>query len=203
MTGFVEKLGTSRNVLKTAVAATLAATAVAAATPASADTCSNLASSFHRPNTTITTAQTVPAGTFVTPTVPPQSITELPQFCRVAGFTTPTSDSHIQFEVWMPASGWNSKYLQAGCGGFCGSISYSGMAEPLRRWSVVVAHDGGHQGSFVDASWAAGDPEKVVDFGYRSLKETTDVAKDLILAFQNSGLRRSYFMGCSDGGREA
>src|SRR5579864_3748910 len=74
-----------------------------AATPASADGCSNLASSFHRPNTTITTAQTIPAGTFVTPTVPPQSITGLPQFCRVAGFTTPTSDSHIQFEVWMPS----------------------------------------------------------------------------------------------------
>src|SRR5579864_5319485 len=73
------------------------------ATPANADTCSNLASSFHRPNTTITTAQTVAAGTFVTPTVPPQSITGLPQFCRVAGFTTPTSDSHIQFEVWMPS----------------------------------------------------------------------------------------------------
>src|ERR1700693_4724309 len=80
-----------------------------AATPASADTCSSLASSFHRPNTTITTAQTVPAGTFVTPTLPPQSITGLPEFCRVAGFTTPTSDSHIQFEVWIPESGWNSK----------------------------------------------------------------------------------------------
>ena len=203
MTGFVEKLGTSRNVLKTAVAATLAATAVAAATPASADTCSNLASSFHRPNTTITTAQTVPAGTFVTPTVPPQSITGLPQFCRVAGFTTPTSDSHIQFEVWMPASGWNLKYLQVGCGGFCGTIYYSNMSEPLRRGYVVAATDDGHQGSFVDASWAAGHPEKVVDFGYRSLKETTDVAKDLIVAFQKTGPRRSYFMGCSDGGREA
>ncbi len=202
MTTFDDKLRLSRKVLKNAATATLAATAVAAATPASADNCSSLASSFHRPNTTITTAQTVPAGTFVTPTVPPQSITGLPQFCRVAGFTTPTSDSHIQFEVWMP-SGWNLKYLQAGCGGFCGSISYSGMAEPLRRGYVVAATDDGHEASGIDASWAAGHPEKVVDFGYRSLKETTDVAKDLILAFQKIGPRRSYFMGCSDGGREA
>jgi feruloyl esterase len=77
------------------------------------------------------------------------------------------------------------------------------MAEPLRRGYVVAATDDGHEASGIDASWALGHPEKVVDFGYRSLKETTDVAKDLILAFQNSGPRRSYFMGCSDGGREA
>ena len=122
--------------IQTAVAA-FAATLSFTVTPASADSCSNLASTFHRPNTTITVAQTVPAGTFVTPTVPPQTITGLPQFCRVAGFTTPTSDSHIQFEVWLPETGWNLKYLQAGCGGFCGSISYSAMAEPLRRGYVV------------------------------------------------------------------
>ena len=183
----------------------LAAAAAAAigfgASPATALTCSQLATSFHRPNTTITTAQTVPAGTFTTPAG--QSITGLPQFCRVAGFTTPTSDSHINFEVWVPQSGWNLKYLQAGCGGFCGSISYGSMAEPLRRGYAVAATDDGHQASGVDASWAVGHPQKVVDFGYRSLKETTDVAKDIIMAFESSGPRRSYFMGCSDGGREA
>jgi pimeloyl-ACP methyl ester carboxylesterase len=186
-------------------AAAAAATAIGfAASPAAALTCSQVASSFHRPNTTITTAQTVPAGTFVTPTVPPRSITELPQFCRVAGFTTPTSDSHINFEVWVPESGWNQKYLQVGCGGFCGSISYTSMAEPLRRGYAAAATDDGHQASgSTDASWAVGHPEKVVDFGYRSLKETTDVAKDIIMAFESSGPRRSYFMGCSNGGREA
>ena len=181
----------------------VAAAAIGFASPAAALTCSQLASNFHRPNTTITTAEIVPAGTFVTPTVPPQTLTGLPQFCRVAGFTTPTSDSHINFEVWVPESGWNLKYLQAGCGGFCGSISYSSMAEPLRRGYASAATDDGHQASGVDASWAVGHPEKVVDFGYRALKETTDVAKDIIMAFKSNSPRRSYFMGCSDGGREA
>jgi hypothetical protein len=183
------------------LAAVAAAAIGFAASPAAALTCSQLGTSFHRPNTTITTAQTVPAGTFVTPTG--QSIAGLPQFCRVAGFTTPTSDSHINFEVWVPESGWNLKYLQLGCGGFCGSISYGSMAEPLRRGYAAAATDDGHQASGVDASWAVGHPQKVVDFGYRSLKETTDVAKDIIMAFESSGPRRSYFMGCSDGGREA
>jgi feruloyl esterase len=174
------------------------------ASPAAASsTCSQLASKFHRPNTTITTAQDVPAGTFVTPTTPPQSIAGLPAFCRVAGFTTPTTDSHIEFEVWVPESGWNLKYVQLGCGGFCGSISYSAMGEPLRRGYAVAATDDGHEAGGVDASWALGHPQKVIDFGYRSLKETTDVAKDVIIAFKSNSARRSYFMGCSDGGREA
>jgi tannase/feruloyl esterase len=184
--------------------ATAAPVAIAlfSVSPANASsTCGQLATNFHRPNTTITTAQTVPAGTFVTPTG--QSIAGLPQFCRVAGFTTPSSDSHISFEVWVPESGWNLKYIQAGCGGFCGSISYGSMGEPLRRGYAVAATDDGHQGSGVDASWAVGHPEKVVDFGYRALKETTDVAKDIIMAFKASGARLSYFLGCSDGGREA
>src|ERR1700741_733001 len=124
-----------------------------AASPAgAASTCSQLASSFHRPNTTITIAQTVPVGTFVAPDG--ETFTGLPQFCRVAGFTTPTSDSHINFEVWVPESGWNLKYIQVGCGGFCGSISYSSMGEPLRRGYAVAGTDDGHQGSGVDASWA-------------------------------------------------
>ena len=105
---------------------------------AAASSCSQLAS-LHRPNTTITTAQTVPAGTFVAPDG--ETFTGMPQFCRVAGFTTPTSDSHINIEVWVPESGWNLKFAQVGCGGFCGSISYGSMGEPLRRGYAVAATD--------------------------------------------------------------
>jgi Tannase and feruloyl esterase len=181
----------------------LAATAAMTATAAKADSCSKLANTFHRPKTLITSAQTIPAGTFATPTTPPGNLSGLPQFCRVTGFTAPTNDSQIGFEVWIPETGWNSKYLQVGCGGFCGSISYNAMAEPLRRGYAVAATDDGHLASGIDASWANGHPEKLVDFGYRALKETTDVAKELVMDYKLSGPRRSYFMGCSDGGREA
>jgi pimeloyl-ACP methyl ester carboxylesterase len=186
-----------------ATAAPLAIGIFSASPAAAASSCSQLAKSFHRANTTITTAQDVPAGTFTTPTTPPQSITGLPAFCRVAGFATPTSDSHIEFEVWIPESGWNLKYIQEGCGGFCGSITYSNMAEPLRRGYAVAATDDGHEAGGTDGSWALGHPQKVIDFGYRSLKETTDIAKDVIMAFKSNSARRSYFLGCSDGGREA
>jgi feruloyl esterase len=188
-----------QKLLKTFAAAALATTAFAAATPAKADSCSNLAQTFHRQNTTITTAQTISAGTF-------EGQSNLPKFCRVAGFTTPTSDSHIEFEVWMPESGWNLKYAQVGCGGYCGtfSLQYPDMARLLQRGYVAAATDDGHESaSYTDASWGLGHPEKVIDFAYRSLKETSDVSKGLILALHNSGPRHSYFFGCSDGGREA
>ena len=81
----------------------------------------------------------------------------------MAGFTTPTGDSHVNFEVWVPESGWNLKYLQVGCGGFCGSVSYTSMGEPLRRGYAVAATDDGHQASGVDASWAVGHPQKVIE----------------------------------------
>ena len=55
----------------------------------------------------------------------------------------------------------------------------------------------------LDASWALGHHPKVVDFGFRALKETTDKAKAVIAAFYGSAATRSYFVGCSDGGREA
>jgi hypothetical protein len=169
------------------------------ATPAAADSCSGLATTFHRPNTTITAAQTVPAGSF---TVAGQTITGLPAFCRVAGFASPTSDSHISFEVWIPASGWNGKFLQVGCGGFCGAITYSAMAEPLRRGYATAGTDDGHAAGALDASWAVGHPEKVIDYGWRAVKETADTAKEIIFSFETMSSRRSYFMGCSDGGRE-
>lgn len=191
----------SRKYLRTFVAVAFATTAFAAATPAKADSCSNLAKTFHRPKTTITMAQTVPAGTFVSPAA--DTLPNMPKFCRVAGFATPSSDSHIQFEVWLPQSGWNLKYLQVGCGGYCGAVPYTSMADPLRRGYVVAATDDGNQSNAIDTSWAVGHPEKVVDWGYRAIKETTDVAKGLIFAFQNSGPQRSYFLGCSNGGREA
>ena len=180
--------------------AVVAGTGFAAPLAAAAD-CSGLAG-LALPNTTITAAQSVDGGSFTPPgsTTP---VTNLPPFCRVAAYSTPTSDSHIEFEVWIPESSWNGKYLQSGCGGFCGSISYGSLAGALRRGYATAATDDGHRASGLDASWAVGHPQKVVDFGYRALKVTTDNAKAIIGAYESSAPLRSYFDGCSDGGREA
>lgn len=193
--------GARRTSVRLATCIALFAGTSLAAPAAYADACADLAG-LKLANTTITTAHIVTGGSF-TPPGSTTAITSLPDFCRVAAFAAPTSDSHIQFEVWIPVSGWNGKYLQAGCGGFCGSITYGNMAEALRRRYAVAATDDGHEASGIDAGWAVGHPEKIVDFAYRSLKVTTDNAKAIIAAFELSDPTRSYFFGCSDGGREA
>ncbi|PYU29061.1 MAG: tannase/feruloyl esterase family alpha/beta hydrolase [Acidobacteria bacterium] len=153
------------------------------------------------PDTTLTTAQSMPAGRFVPPYGRP--VDKLPAFCRLAGVIRPTSDSDIRFEVWLPASDWNGKFLSVGNGGFAGSINYYAMADDLRRGYATAATDTGHEGDAEDASWAFKHPEKVVDFGYRGLHATAENAKALIQTFYNSAVRHSYFDSCSDGGREA
>ena len=154
-------------------------------------------------NATISSAVSVAAGGFKPPSAPgqPAPARDLPAFCRVAGVATPTSDSEIRFEVWLPASGWNGKFEQVGNGGFAGTIPLSGMAEPLSRGYATAATNDGHVNG-PDQSWAIGHPEKVIDFGYRAVHETSVQAKAIIRAFYGKDAARSYFVGCSEGGRE-
>jgi len=154
-------------------------------------------------NATITSATPVAVGSFKPPAVPgqPAPNKDLPAFCRVHGIARPTSDSEIHFEVWLPMSGWNGKYEQVGNGGFAGLIPLSAMAEPLLHGYATAATDDGHV-SGPGATWAVGHPERVKDFGYRAVHETSVQAKVIIHAFYGKQAARSYFVGCSEGGRE-
>jgi Tannase and feruloyl esterase len=171
-----------------------------AVNPVRAATCESL-SGLRLENTAITTAESVSAGTFQPPYGEPRE--GLPAFCRVAGVIKPSSDSYIRFEVWLPASGWNGKFLGVGNGGFAGSIGYEAMAGNLKRGYATAATDTGHEGEAPDGSWAYKHPEKVLDFGYRALHETIKNAKQIVEAFYGHGPQRSYFDSCSNGGREA
>src|ERR1039457_1118829 len=152
------------------------------------------------PDTTIT-ATAIPAGDFS----PPEgaSIHGLPAFCRVSGVSKPSSDSNIQFEVWMPSSGWNGKLEGIGNGGFAGAIGFSEMGVAVAHGYAVAATDTGHVAGATNASWAVGHPQKVIDFGYRGIHETAAKAKALIARFYGDGPKHSYFNSCSNGGREA
>lgn len=126
-------------------------------------------------------------------------------FCRVHGIATPVSDSQIGFEVWLPdQSHWNGKYLQAGNGGSGGRVPLHALADALRRGYAAAATDTGHESAdALDFSWALGHPARVVDFGWRAMRRTTDAAKRIVAAGLGRRPRRSYFVGCSDGGRDA
>ncbi len=172
-----------------------------------AESCRNLAR-LSLPDTTVTLAETVAAGTFVPPhmnaNAPEADIyKQSPPFCRVVAQIKPSRDSQINIEVWMPVSRWNHKFQGEGNGGFAGSISYSQMAGALQQNYAAAGTDTGHQGEATDASWALGHPEKIVDFGYRAIHEMTEKSKLLMKAFYQKAPQHSYFGSCSDGGREA
>ncbi len=161
------------------------------------------------PHIEITLAEDVAAGGFKAPSgastvpgAPPDAYAHLPSFCRVAGIARPTSDSDIRFEVWMPASNWNGKFVGVGNGVWAGSISYFAMIQPLSLGYATAATDDGHQGNPLDASFAAGHPEKLKDFGYRAPHEMTVAAKELISRFYGKSTSRSLFVSCSTGGRQ-
>jgi len=197
----------SRSIWSVAFADPLAAI-VLYATPVSATSCEGLLD-LSLPHAVVTAAQSVPGGTFNTPpgctTGSLGCITHsaLPAFCRVTGRSMPTSDSIINFEVWIPTDdSFNEKYEQLGCGGFCGSIDYDALSRAIRRGYASAATDDGSQAGG-QPTFALGHPEKIVDYGYRALKETTDKSKAIIKALAGKGPSRSYFNGCSNGGREA
>ena len=184
-----------------------AATVIAVLTlpsPASAATCESLRS-LSLPNVTVTQAIVVGPGQFSPQgaggTVPPDAA-KLPAFCRVAATLTPTRDSDIKIEVWMPGQGWNGKFLGVGNGGWAGNISYPAMAEGLGRGYAVASTDTGHSGNGGDASFALGHPEKLIDFGYRAVHEMTAAAKRFVSAFYDTAPRFSYWNGCSTGGKQ-
>jgi Tannase and feruloyl esterase len=125
--------------------------------------------------------------------------------CKIEVTSRPTADSDIRIEVWIPAGdAWNGRYVQLGNGGFAGQIASQRLAAVAAQGYAVAMTDDGHQTAVgTDASWAIGHPEKVVDFGWRALRETTLAAKGLIAAYAGQNPKYAYFEGCSDGGREA
>jgi feruloyl esterase len=160
-------------------------TAVFVTAPAFAATCESIAA-LKLTATTITAAQVVAAGAFKPSSpvpagpggaVPPDAFEKLPAFCRVQGVIQPTSDSHIEFEVWLPMSGWNRKYFGVGNGGLAGSVIYASSAalasntpslrDALSTGYAASSTDTGHQASQGDARWALGHPEQIVDFGWQ------------------------------------
>jgi feruloyl esterase len=147
----------------------------------------------------ITSAESLSAGDFTPPSAG-QPIRNLPALCRVIVTLTPSKDSEIKVEVWMPMTGWNQKLQAVGNGGWSGAINYGGLASAVRGGYASASTDTGHSGG--SAEFAFGHPEKLIDFGYRSEHEMTVKAKAIISAFYGNAPKFSYWNGCSSGGKQ-
>jgi feruloyl esterase len=170
---------------------------------ARADRCQDLAK-LALTNTTITTAEFVTSSTFKPEDGEP-TVSNLPNFCRVLATLTPTPDSDIKVEVWLPlASAWNGSLVGTGNGGFAGTLTYGRTSRDLRKgyatantdMGMAVPH-GKNQSIFIN------HPERWADWGYRSTHEMTVFAKQLIKSYYEQETKHSYFEGCSTGGEQA
>jgi len=152
---------------------------------------------------------------------------QLPAYCQVTGsFVTNTKTGKTaNFLATFPAA-WNGKYLQLGCSGHCGQFAVSDPATPsitvtnqghpgqiIEKGYATFATDEGHIG-FDAGAWAAKGPgqvdeDAITDFYIRADRVLAGLGKKFTLAFYGQALHgpqklaRSYFSGCSGGGRDA
>lgn len=120
-----------------------------------------------------------------------------PAYCRVEGRIA----SRIGFVINLPDD-WQGRLVYLGGAGFDGSILGPDTEALDKRWASV-ASDGGHRGHAVDATWALGDPEAVELFGSGSVPTVMASAVPLVSSYYGQAPQKSYFRGCSNGGREA
>lgn len=169
----------------------------------------------------------VPTTLFNTATQFVEARGDVPAFCQVSGsfVTNPATGRTASFLATFPAN-WNGKYLQSGCSGHCGQFFVNNPATPsfnvtgqgeafqvIRKGYAHFATDQGHQD--IDfTKWAirkdgSVDSDAITDWAWRADAVLAKVGKEYAAAFyarasgEKRAISRSYFNGCSGGGRDA
>lgn len=171
--------------------------------------CADLGTRLGTPaNTTITAVLTVPSGSL---TVAGQPIAE---HCMVNGqmfnrVSAVDGNSYaIGFQMRLPVD-WNGRFLHQGNGGIDGSVVTAtggdvgggALTNALKQGFAVLSSDAGHAGS-LGPNFGI-DPQARLDYGYQAVAKLTPMAKSLIQSAYGKRPDRSYFNGCSNGGRHA
>jgi hypothetical protein len=125
----------------------------------------------------------------------------LPAQCRVEGYVAP----QVGFVLRLPLSSWNGRFLSVGCGGTCGSLELQSKYcdGPLAKGYACLVCDTGHRGNGLDALWGYQNLPAKIDFAYRAIHVVALAGKAITERFYSTAPQKSYFMGCSEGGRQA
>ena len=168
--------------------------------------CSHIANSFDYPHVKVNFAQYISAGTnlsleqnavLATCDRPYQLVPV--DLCRVAMFVKTSATSNITLEAWLPTN-WTGRFLSTGNGGLSGCIQYEDIAYGTSFGFATVGANNGHNGTSGEAFYKA--PEVVADFAYRSVHTGVVVGKQVSKAYYESDYTKSYYLGCSTGGRQ-
>ncbi|MBC5781327.1 tannase/feruloyl esterase family alpha/beta hydrolase [Ramlibacter sp. USB13] len=153
-------------------------------------------------NATVLSAEPVAANSYQ-PAGARNPIANLSAFCLVKGQSRPSADSLVNFELWVPQDGWNGKMVTTGNGGYSPALSYNDMAYAMRQGYAVMGGDTGHQSTDPNEMfWGVGHPEKIKDWGTRSINAITVPGKGILAHLQGQSAKRAYYYGCSTGGHQ-
>ena len=125
-----------------------------------------------------------------------------PEHCQLFLLAQP----ELRMEVNLP-TGWNGRFYMFGNGGWAGeSFGAAGRvashARALRAGFASASTDTGHSAALEPGASFAMTPQKLLDFGFRSLHVTAETAKMLVRRYYGAAPSKSYYEGCSQGGRQ-
>jgi hypothetical protein len=182
-------------------------TQLSPAKPSTLTACESLATSVTSPGLVIASAVRVASGTL---TVAAQPVGAHCVVTAKLGERVSVVDGQtyaIRFEMRLPQD-WNGRFLYQANGGLDGNVSpavgnFGGgpLTHALRQGFAVISSDAGHTAA-QNPSFGL-DPQARLDFGYQTVAKLTPLAKEMIRAAYGRGPDRSYFAGCSNGGRHA
>ena len=178
----------------------------AAQTAAFVGDCADLTAKISAlPNTGITAVNKIVAGTVKVGGV------DVPEHCQVTGKINQRTGIDgasyaIGFEICLPKS-WNGRFYHQGNGGTDGTVATAlgglgggPVTGALFQGFAVLSSDAGHSGGAPDFGV---DPQARLDYGYQAVGKLTPMAKSVITSAYGKAPDRSYFGGCSNGGRHA
>jgi pimeloyl-ACP methyl ester carboxylesterase len=204
----LEALGSASEALTAAVTADGATIDVASAESVACAprlSCADLATQLALPGLVVTRVEEVPASSGATPSYPAH--------CAVSGQLDARTGIDgrpyaIGFEMRLPLQNYNRRFFFQGGGGTdgvvvpaFGDLINTSTTNALSLGYAVVSTDGGHTGQ-TDPTFGL-DPQARIDYGYNAVAQVTRAAKDIAGEFYGAAPRRSYFAGCSNGGRQA
>ncbi|MEO8315201.1 MAG: tannase/feruloyl esterase family alpha/beta hydrolase [Pseudomonadota bacterium] len=139
-------------------------------------------------------------------TVVPAS-NNLPAYCEIQAVVRPVKGSGIGVVYRLPEN-WNRKVLALGGSGWMGNVTLQAASEGLGRGYATLQTDAGHSnGAVFDATaWAinadgSANKAKLEDFSHRAIHVMTERGKDVVKSYYGAAPARSYYQGCSTGGR--
>jgi hypothetical protein len=137
---------------------------------------------------------------------------KVPAYCDIRGYVAP----QVGLRLRIPDTAWNGKFAFEGCGTMCGVRTIESANDPLSRGYAVAVSDLGHSAPHPDddisadmvsrvsrsGEWAYNNIEGELDLAFRGTYKAVRASKAIIAAYTGAAPKKSYWRGCSTGGRQ-